>query len=317
MSAIPPASDILGPLQAAVLPGAGGAALVVCLFLVLGRWAGAIGSALAVAVGFAWANYTFAAASWDDTGRLVPWKVEPNAPAWQWLVRVGLVLVVVGLVSRWIGLVAARYLSERRRWGANLLVWAPRVAAVVVVSRWLATDKVTDLLGWPVLVLSAAMLLQWAILDGLARSDAGAEAAAYQSAALFAAGTVMLYTHFGKFAEVGIALGCALFVVAIATAVGKLNASGAVPAGVATLPVLLFAARPSLPNHAVPAASFWLVAFAPLALTPFLIPRLARQNGWLARVVRAVLILTPLVIAVALAAEHEKLPWEVPPEDQW
>jgi hypothetical protein len=317
MSAIPPAADVLGPLQAAVLPGAGGAALVVCLFLPLGRWAGALGAALAVAVGFAWANYTFAAASWDDTGRLLPWKAEPTAPAWHWLPRVALVLLVVGLLSRWIGLIAERMLPEHRRWGAGLLVWAPRAAAVGVVNTWLATEKVTDLLGWPAVILSAVMLLQWAVLDGLARTDRGAEAAAYQSAALFAAGTVMLYAHFGKFAELGIALGGALAVVAIATAVGKLNASGAVPAGVAFLPGLVFAGRPSLPESAIPAASFWLVSLAPLALAPFLVPRLARQTGWMPCVARAVLVLTPLVIAVALAAQTEKLPWDVPPEEQW
>jgi hypothetical protein len=135
MPPLPPAADILGPLQAAVLPGAGGAALVVTLFLVFGRWAGALGSALAVALAFVWANYTFAAASWDDTGRLVPWKATPNAPAWHWLARVALMLVAVGLLSRWIGLIAANYIPERRWWGANLLVWAPRVAAVVLVSR--------------------------------------------------------------------------------------------------------------------------------------------------------------------------------------
>src|SRR4051794_28272433 len=113
MSWLPPAADVLGPLHDAVLPGAGGAALVVCLFLVLGRWAGAVGSALAVAVAFAWANYTFAAVSWDDTGRLVPWKAGPDAPAWHWLARAGLLLVAVGLISRWIGLVAARWLPGR------------------------------------------------------------------------------------------------------------------------------------------------------------------------------------------------------------
>jgi hypothetical protein len=166
-----------------------------------------------------------------------------------------------------------------------------------------------------VLVISATMLLHWVVFDSLARSDCGAEAAAFQSAALFAAGMVMLYSHTAKFAELGIALGCALFVVAVATAIGKLNASGAVPAGVAILPGLMLATRPSLPDNTIPPTSYWLIALAPLVLTPFLIPRLARQHGWLARIVRAALILTPLVIAVALAARGEKLPWEKESED--
>ena len=62
------------------------------------------------------------------------------------------------------------------------------------------------------------------------------------------------------------------------------------------------------------AAQVWSVALAPLALTPFLVPRLARQDGWLPRIARAVLVLAPLVIAVALAARSEKLPWEIDPE---
>lgn len=125
----------------------------------------------------------------------------------------------------------------------------------------------------------------------------------------------MLYAHFARFAELGIALGCSMAVVAIATAVGKLNASGAVPAGVALVPGLIFAGQPSLAENAVPAASFWLVGLAPLALTPFLVPRLARQTGWWPVVVRAVLVLAPLAVAVALAMQHEKLPWEIEGEN--
>ena len=58
--------------------------------------------------------------------------------------------------------------------------------------------------------------------------------------------------------------------------------------------------------------AFWLVALAPLALTPFLIPRLNRQNGWLARIARAVLVLAPLVAAVVLASKHETIAFEEP-----
>ena len=68
--------------------------------------------------------------------------------------------------------------------------------------------------------------------------------------------------------------------------------------------------RPSLPDHNVPAAYFWLVALAPLLLLPFLIPALARKDRWYVRVIRALLVLVPLAVAVALAAQHEQLAFE-------
>ena len=45
MPPLPPLKDTLEALQQCVLPGAGGAALVLAAFLCLGRWAGATGSA--------------------------------------------------------------------------------------------------------------------------------------------------------------------------------------------------------------------------------------------------------------------------------
>jgi hypothetical protein len=40
-----------------------------------------------------------------------------------------------------------------------------------------------------------------------------------------------------------------------------------------------------------------------------LIPRLAQQNRWLLMLLRLVLVLTPLGVAVALAARYEELPF--------
>ena len=55
-----------------------------------------------------------------EPGRLIPWKPAENAPAgWQSLPRAAILMVVVGLLSRWIGLLAARYLPERYWWGAS------------------------------------------------------------------------------------------------------------------------------------------------------------------------------------------------------
>lgn len=306
---LPPVKDILDALRLSVLPAAGGAALVVGLFAVLGRWAGAAGSAAAVVAGFAWGNYTFGALSWEATGRLVPWMSDGPHPAWHWLPRAAVVLVVVGLFSRWVGLLAALRLPDHRRWGAGLLVWAARVAAVAVVSVWLVSgpEGEKDPLLRP--ALAATMLLSWVALDGTARAAAGGQAAAYLAATLLAAGTVLLYAHSARFMELGVVAGCALFGVAVAAAAAKTDASGAVPAGVAFLPSLLLNGR-LLTDSAVPPASFWLVGLAPLALVPFLVPAVARQNRWLLLSLRTAFILAPLVTAVALAAAAEKLAFE-------
>jgi hypothetical protein len=313
---------VLEALQQDVLPGAGGAALVVCGFALFGRWISAFGSAVAAVFGFVWGNFTFAEPKWEGTGRLLQWKLEDDAVGYEWLLRAALLLVVVGLVSRWLGLVAARLLPERRWWGANLLVWAPRAAAVILASGWLTIgDAVQE---WPLLrpQLALAMLLVWVALDGLARSGAGAQAAAYQGAMLLTGSVIFLHAHNSKSAELAMILGSALFGVAVATAAiatyapqpeeyePKFDTSGAVPAAVAFLPGLLLGARPWLATTAVPGTCFWLVALAPLVLLPFQIPALARKSDRPIAVARAILVLLPLIVAVSMAREHAQMAFE-------
>lgn len=319
MTTLPPTKDVLDLLRQTALPAAGGAVLVVCLFRLCGRWAGAIGSAAAVAAAFLWANYNFDKPGWDD-GRLLPWNPEPSTPersvpGWSWLPRAAVLLMLVGLLSRWAGLLVERFLPPRRWWAANLLVWAPRAGAVVAVAGWLATGKAAGEVKWLFPALAGATLLGWFVLDGIARAGASVEAAAYLAASLLAAGTVLIYAHSLRFTEIELTIGFALLGVAVAAAATKTDAGGAIPAGVAFLPGLVLAGRPSLAENKVPDISFWLVALAPLTLAPFLIPRLSRQNRWLVMLARAASILTPLAVAVLLAMQHEKLPHEI--EDEW
>lgn len=347
----PPLKDVLQALQECVLPGAGGAALVMGLFLLFGRWAAAVGSAVAVIVAFAWGNLTLASVgadppSWENTARLLHWKPGGDAPGYQWLPRAALVLVVVGLASRWLGMAAARVLPERMWWGEDLLVWLPRVGAVAAVSAWLVLGKAAEALQWASLrwELAAAMLAVWIVLDGLARTDISAEVSAYLAAALYAAGAVLLYSHNAKFMELAVLVGSAMFGIAVATALARrpreepaphfnpnpdlydarksdepadvaAKASGAVPAAAVFLVGLVLGTRPSHPEHKVPEECFWLVALAPLALTPFLIPWVSRQNRWVLLSLRAALLLAPLAAALVLAGQHEKFPYEEEP--QW
>jgi hypothetical protein len=101
-----------------------------------------------------------------------------------------------------------------------------------------------------------------------------------------------------------------MFGIAVAAGVGKADTSGAIPAGVVFLPGLVLGGRPSLADNLVPASCFWVLALAPVVLLPFLIPALARRNGWLVRIARPLLVLAPVVVAIVLAAQHEKLAFE-------
>lgn len=347
----PPLKETLEALHQCVLPGAGGAALVLCAFLLLGRWAAATGSAAAVVVAFLWGNFTLANVgsdqpTWENTARLLPWKPGADAPGYQWLPRAALLLLAVGLLSRWVGLVAARYLHERYWWGPGVMVWLPRAAAAAVVSGWLVLGKAAEAPEWATLrwQLAAATLLLWFVLDELARAGLSAEVSAYLGAALVAGGVVLLYSHNAKFMELAVLMGSAMFGVAVAAGLVKslpaevsepaadynpnpqlydarksepsprpeqpLSASGAIPAGVVFLAGLLLGTRPAHVENKVPAICFWLVALGPVLLAPFLLPRVARQNRWLLLAGRVLLVVVPLAAAVALAGKYETLAYE-------
>jgi hypothetical protein len=145
---------------------------------------------------------------------------------------------------------------------------------------------------------------------------ASAEVSGLLAAAMFAAAGILLYTHNARFMEAAVLIGSGLLGVAAAAgcahsgqAQRRVDASGAIPAAVVFLPGLALGTRPSHAENLVPDICFWLVALAPLALAPLLIPRLAQQNRWLLMLLRLVLVLTPLGVAVALAARYEELPF--------
>src|SRR5207302_2875570 len=139
---------------------------------------------------------------------------------------------------------------------------------------------------------AAVIVLEWMVLDGIARSGASSQIAAYQSVILINAGMVLLYAHWAQGMELATIVGSALFGITIATAATKADASAAIPAGVCFLPVLALTGRVSTSSQ-VPLASFWLIGLAPLALAPFLIPWVARRNRWLLIAVRPLLVLIP------------------------
>ena len=123
----------------------------------------------------------------------------------------------------------------------------------------------------------------------------------------------MLYAHSGRFMDIATIVGCAYFGVAVVAGATKTETSGSVPAGIGFLPGLMLSGRFSTESQ-VPLLSFWLVALAPLLLAPWLVPALARRNGWLTRLGRVALILAALITSLLLAGQKETLPWE---EQNW
>lgn len=334
MPPLPPQSLVLEQLHHTVLPAAGVAALVVCLFALLGRWSGALGSACGVAAGFVAANYLFLKPTWTE-GRVLPWKQVTETKPWEWLPRAALVLLLVGLASRWLGLILLRAMPERRWWVANVFVWCPRAAAVFAVCGWLVSERWTAMHPWLPWALRAAVLLNWVVLDSVARTGpellpvpeiydqrrgepagdwtgAGGQVAAYLAVILLAASVVSLYSFWGSPTEASTMLGAAMFGVAVAAGVAKTDASGAIPAAVVFVPVVMLSCKMST-DTTVPVTTFWLLALAPLALSPFLIPRLARHNGWKTRTARALLILIPVAAALVLAGQNATLSFG----DEW
>lgn len=319
---VPPTAELVDRVYHFALPAAGGAAFVVCLFAILGRRAGSLGAAAAVVFAFLWANFDPSESlpeweraagtpfAWGKTGRLFPWTTSDDRPeAWHWLPRAALTLVVVGLLSRWLGLLAKRYVAETQWWVASLLVWLPRIGAVAAVAAWLVADRWVERHGpWLVYVLATVMFVEWFVLDGIARSRVGGRVAVCQAVIFLAASVLLVYHQWPKAAEFAIVLGCAMFGVAVAAGATKSDESGAVPAGVACLPGLLLAGWEQQ-NSQIPVTAFWLLALAPLALTPLAIPWLNRQNGWHARVTRAVFVLTPVTIALVLTALNQPSPF--------
>ena len=295
MSELPPADLVTDALKNVVIPAAGAAALALALVLTLGRWAGALGSGAAVLAGIAFAN-------WHRKAPLVPWT--PGDRVGDWLLPAAAVLVAVGLLSRWGGLIAGCYARQSKWWWlANAAVWLPRAAAVLVVGGWgIPAETAADVpnLRW---LIAAGMLLAWMAFDGVARAGCSNEAVALVATC---AGGVMIFAHSGKYLDLGTMLGMALVGVAAVGTVAKADVSGAIPAALGFLPGFVASGRFAT-TSTVPVEAFWLAALAPLALLPFAVPALARRNGWLARLARLVLILVPLVAALVLADRHDPL----------
>ena len=308
MPPIPPLAEVLERLQLTIIPAMGMAALFMCLIRCMGKWASGLAAASAMVAAFSAANIEFNPEIWG-MGRLIPWKPEDGSMPLLYLPRVALILLVAGLFSSWAGAVAALALPSRKQLMGELATWLPRIAASVAAIPPLIAEGDRAAHPWLMPAFVAVVLIEWWILDTIAQLPDSADAAAGIAGALFAASAVLLYNQWVRPTDIATIAACAMLGIAAAAHVSHTSAHGAMPAVAVALPGLMLQSRLGTASSPVLLSAFWLVALAPLALAPFLIPRLARQTGWRIRTARVAALLIPATVAVVLAARDGMLPF--------
>lgn len=309
MPNLPPVQDVLDAVQFAVLPAALAAAAVFAVILLAGgsRWASA-GAALAFAAGAGVGNWYRPALPWlsekpdwqwlpvfgDRLALPAPvWK--PEGPAWHWLLWLGLAALAVGLLTR------MPYVPAAVRWLA-------RAAAAALAAWLLVPADLREELAWTVAAFAAAVFAEWSLLEPLCERSPGGSVPLGLALTFFAAAAVLLHAHTMRFTDVAAFLGASLGGIAVA-ARRKADAGAAVPGAAVLLPGLLLIGNNTTESE-VPLASFLLVALAPLALLPTLLPPFGRWQGVRLKLLQLALILAPLIVAVVLAMRAESLEFE-------
>ena len=287
----PPLDEVLAALQQVMLPAAGASAFLFAAVVTLGRWAVLPGAAVAVAVGMVAGNWA--------TG---PLPVEAGSSPYEHLPRYTLTLLAAGVLSQLVPTVAER-LERMKSYRVALVVtlWVARAVAVAL----LAADVIPGDSGTPLALFVAVTVSIWFALDQLDSAE-GVTLAGLTS---LLAGGVCLYAHVARFLDVATFTGSALLGVAVVAAAARVDARGAIPAFVGMIPGLMLSCHAYSASD-VPAASYALIALAPLVLLPWAIPALARRSGPWPRLARLGCVLLPLFVALVLAGQVETLPWD-------
>lgn len=288
----PPLADVVEKLQTLVVPAVAGGALGVVLLVALSRRLAWPAAALGACGGAALANWGGGYFAWELGER----SFQGIAPA-------ALILTLVGVVTE-----PLSYLKRRPR-AIGVAMWALRIAATICLAGWVAPD-------WPDrLALAGLISLQWAVLDLAAqplrnrRGNRSAQILLLQSLAILLAGGVVLYAHSMRLADFLNLAGAAALGVALAGYAANVDVRGALPVGAVVLPGVLFVARETT-TSLVPVSAYALAASAPLTLIPWVIPALARRDGWTGTLLRFAVVLALAIGAVACAGRVETLPWE-------
>jgi hypothetical protein len=300
MPNLPPLHLVVEVLQFAVLPAALAAAAVFAVILLAGgnRWA-TPGAALALAAGLAIGNWYRSALPWLPEG--LPWNAE--VPKWHWLLWLGLAALAVGVlirlpqvpaVIRWLIMAAA----------AGFVAW-------LFVPPDLLPEDLREKAPWgPAAAFAAVVFIEWALLEHLCERSPGGGIPLGLALTFLAGAAVLIHAGSLRFTDVATILSASLS--GIAVAARQQADAGAVAPGVAVLlPGLLLTGQNTMASEVpVPLAGFLLVGLAPLALLLTLLPPFRRWEGIRLNILQLILILVPVIVAVALAMQTGPLEFE-------
>jgi hypothetical protein len=286
---MPPASLVFDLLLHVILPALVGSALVLALFLFPDKnGCTAVGAALALVVGVGISNYLREA---------LPWLPEqPEKSGWHWLPAAILASLAVGLLAE-IPRVPVAVGWLLRAAAAGLATWLLVPAELRAETRWLAP------------AFFAVVLADWAALHLSARRAPGSGMPAGLALVFLGGAAVLIHAAFAKAADVALMTTFSLAGIAVVAWWKRADVAAVMPGGAVLLPGLLLAGYSETFSE-VPWVSFALVALAPLALVPALLPPVSRLEGWRLRLVQLGLLLVPVIIAVVLAMRAETLEFE-------
>lgn len=305
MSALPPMSEVLDELRTAVLPAAGAAAVVYFLASVLPLVRRtALPVALAVGCGFVAGNWQRDAVEFrlDSshplrarelgqslqaaiTGANPHSAVVPSARYWlPWIVAAGLAAQIVGGGFRPAG------------WLLKLVVAA--------VGGWLLSpaqslnQHIVYTIGYTLLAMSIWWVLQDHETGGLPPFTA--------AIATGAAGILMLFASSLRYSDIGIITSSALMGIALVAWWFQSDITGVATVSALGVPGLMLLAQQDTFSK-VPAASFSLMAAAPLALGFLSLPVFRSTTGRGRAVLTVLLWLAPVAASLYLASRYEVL----------
>jgi hypothetical protein len=180
--------------------------------------------------------------------------------------------------------------------------WAARTLLAAFAGRLLTPGFARVASPWLSWFLGVAILLEWSILLALARRWKDGTTAAAMALCCLAGAVLLLHAGIASLMDPALLFFAALLGLAIVAWWLPGDTGPALAAAAMILPSLLLIGRKTTDIEAVPEHCFLLVGLAPLAMTPLLLPVLARQQRWRRWLPAILLPLLPAVVGVVLAA---------------
>lgn len=312
---------ILDVLRHLLAPGIGASLAVMLAVRGLGeRWT-ALAAALALAAGVLAANYF---------RQTIDFAIEPDRP-----LRIAELRQVLGwsLESKpimesedetsaldepppvrfahywlpWLALFALiAELLIRCCWLPSGAAWTLRAVISLFAGRLLTPALTRVEAPWVAWALGITIVAEWAILIALSRQWRDGTAPAALALCLIAVSALMMEAHSLKLIDLALYAAAGLAGPALVAWRWPGDTGPALAASAVYLPGLLLTGHQETFSD-VPWQSFLLMALAPVALAPMLVPFLVRQTGWKRWLPAFTLIMIPLIVAALLASKAQKI----------